>query len=192
MPLGLGAREAWSMRAAARAARRCGNRRRAARPRRRGTLRTTWDRSAPGPRARPLRAPCSPSRRGADCGSCPPATRSTPCGIRRTSSRCGTSCTGPGRRAPRARAAIGSPRGAVRRERTSSNAIFAGSVGTVPTPWHFAHERSLWQLEQRSRSLPARTPCSRIQSPSWTRWPAGGVSSAARLTWHESQLREFH
>ena len=56
---------------------------------------------------------------------------------------------------------------------TSSNAIFAGSVGTVPTPWHFAHERSLWQLEQRSRSLPARTPCSRIQSPSWTRWLDG-------------------
>src|SRR6185436_11229663 len=68
---------------------------------------------------------------------------------------------------------------------------FHGSVGTV-TPWHLLHDRSSWHVAHKSRSLAARTPCSRTKSPSCTTWLSGITFSAETSTWQPSHLRTSH
>ena len=151
--------------------RRGGIRRRAARPRPRGNRRTTsgsmraCDAVVPAARRQPAGRVRAARRRARADVLARVAVDARALGVaRRAEARVGARLLGVAR----------GEAGAVQAGRlTSSKASFAGSAGTVPSPWHDAHCRSVWQLAQRSRALAARVPCSRIQSPSCTRWSSG-------------------
>ena len=125
------AREARPVRASARDRRRCGSRRRAAPPHRHGIRRTTRDRSAPESRAHPPREPV--------------LTHPTACGLRVVP--CGETCDAvwhsmhelslwhvahsPGSARASSACRDRKPARCSPASGTSSNAIFAGRVGTV-------------------------------------------------------------